>query len=51
MRWTTDPLTGDYTVTIGGVEYICSHVSYTPTQTVISNFIADRLAQIGGAET
>lgn len=48
-EWTTDPNTGDYVVTIGGVEYICSHVSYTPTQTVIDRFIADRLAQDSGA--
>ena len=43
-QWTTDPFSGGYTVTLDGVEYICSQVSRLPLQSVIDGRIADRLA-------
>ena len=43
-EWITDPTLGSYTVTLDGVEYLCSHVSMRPMETDVEALIESRIA-------
>ena len=46
-EWITDPSIGSYTVTLDGVEYICSHVSNRPLDAVAEALISSRIVVEG----